>query len=594
MQRQYVYDPASRVWRCSQHAEFNYSDGDSSEEYLREVIDNARDLSTYSPELIAAIRDWPSEYHLSPLRHNLLRPFAFEPTAEVLELGAGCGAMTRYLGEHCAKVISVEGSPRRAQIAASRCRDLDNVAVYCDSIDAFQTDAKFDYVFLVGVLEYASQFGQEPAPAAACLKRAAALLKPGGRVVIAIENKLGLKYFAGCAEDHHGIPFLGVGDLYPPRGATTFGRRELGRLLCQAQLESQAFYYPFPDYKLPTVMLSEGALSTPGLNVPDLLLNAPSRDYHDDSFRCFDEGLAWRAIHANGLVGDFANSFLIFAGRDETGARPSWLARLYNRMPRQRRLAVETTLAIASDDRIDVLKRRLFPDEATGTDSNLGHAPDSSVYLRGELLLNRIREAMAREAEFTDVAASFEPWISLLKRNARPGSDGRPVVPGHFADCVPFNLLQDTAGELHYFDVEWIHGEHIPLSWVFIRGAMYSITGAMLNRHLAGMDHRRFINKLAAIHGIALDEQDFGQAATLEARFVSQVSANPNASLDLTSIYDQLLYTHGRYRKTDENEAARVKSTVSWRITAPLRAMWNLPRSFVRRLSSRSARQRQL
>lgn len=32
-------------------------------------------------------------------------------------------------------------------------------------------------------------------------------LAPGGRIVIAIENKYGLKYFAGCKEDHLGTYF---------------------------------------------------------------------------------------------------------------------------------------------------------------------------------------------------------------------------------------------------------------------------------------------------------------------------------------------------------------------------------------------------
>lgn len=32
-------------------------------------------------------------------------------------------------------------------------------------------------------------------------------LKPNGKILMAIENKLGLKYFAGCKEDHVGRMF---------------------------------------------------------------------------------------------------------------------------------------------------------------------------------------------------------------------------------------------------------------------------------------------------------------------------------------------------------------------------------------------------
>ena len=47
----------------------------------------------------------------------------------LLELGAGCGAVTRWLGEHFENVDTVEGSLARAQVARERCRDLDGVRV---------------------------------------------------------------------------------------------------------------------------------------------------------------------------------------------------------------------------------------------------------------------------------------------------------------------------------------------------------------------------------------------------------------------------------------------------------------------------------
>ena len=84
-------------------------------------------LAQLESELAAAIRDWPSQYHLDAARANLLRPIAPASGATVLEIGAGCGAITRFLGETGATVLALEGSLARARIAASRCRDLDNV-----------------------------------------------------------------------------------------------------------------------------------------------------------------------------------------------------------------------------------------------------------------------------------------------------------------------------------------------------------------------------------------------------------------------------------------------------------------------------------
>ena len=46
------------------------------------------------------------------------------------------------------------------------------------------------------------------------LRRIAGHLAPGGKLVIAIENRLGLKYWAGCTEDHVGKYFESL-ENYP-------------------------------------------------------------------------------------------------------------------------------------------------------------------------------------------------------------------------------------------------------------------------------------------------------------------------------------------------------------------------------------------
>ena len=79
--------------------------------------------------LKAHIRDWPSEYHLTTKRANLLRSLDLSRLDYVLELGCGCGAISRYLAEQGMNVDAIEGSTRRASIAHSRCRDLDNINI---------------------------------------------------------------------------------------------------------------------------------------------------------------------------------------------------------------------------------------------------------------------------------------------------------------------------------------------------------------------------------------------------------------------------------------------------------------------------------
>jgi hypothetical protein len=79
-------------------------------------------LSSTSTELAAGIIDWPSYYHLSHLPSNLLRPVSELLAGDVLEVGAGCGALTRFLGEAARTVVALDGSPavRRSPQRAAR------------------------------------------------------------------------------------------------------------------------------------------------------------------------------------------------------------------------------------------------------------------------------------------------------------------------------------------------------------------------------------------------------------------------------------------------------------------------------------------
>ena len=82
------------------------------------------------------------------------------------------------------------------------------------------------------------------------------LLNPGGSLLLAIENKLGLKYFAGAPEDHIGITMYGIEDHYSRNSVRTFGKLELSDLLAEAGFESSNFAAPLPDYKLTTRIIT--------------------------------------------------------------------------------------------------------------------------------------------------------------------------------------------------------------------------------------------------------------------------------------------------------------------------------------------------
>ncbi len=294
----------------SAEREFNYSDGEESEAQLYKVLSTVTDLSSTSAELQEAISDWPTEYHLSSTRANLLRPLNLDGVVRVLELGCGCGAITRYLGEQTnLQIDAVEGSSTRAGLAALRCRDLPNVTVSTANFNEIKfPENYYDLVLFVGVTEYAGRFSERESDEEA-LRDLLALGKNAvtheGCVVIAIENRLGLKYLLGASEDHYGVPFVGI-DHYPAStGIRTYSREEwLGHTHA---FNHTQFLYPFPDYKVPTMVVNESAIH----ELSEGAKGIQSRDYLS-AFELGDhEHYIWQGLAQSGSLAQHANSFLI-------------------------------------------------------------------------------------------------------------------------------------------------------------------------------------------------------------------------------------------------------------------------------------------
>lgn len=279
-----------------------YCDGEIEDELL-EIVSNNEDYS----EILKSDNRWPILYHLSDIRENLLDWYEFGKESSVLEIGAGCGAMTGVLCRKAGQVTCIELSKKRSMINAVRNKNYGNLEIIVGNFEDIKIDKKFDYVTLIGVLEYAPSYISGSNPFSAMLTKIRRFLKPGGKIVIAIENKFGLKYFAGATEDHTGNWFDGVEEYKKAKGVKTFSKKELERLLQENLYNDIEFYYPMPDYKMPTMVYSEEYLPKRGE------LRNISAVYDRERYELFDEEAVYDQFCDDGMFAYFANSFLIFA-----------------------------------------------------------------------------------------------------------------------------------------------------------------------------------------------------------------------------------------------------------------------------------------
>ena len=250
---------------------------------------------------------WPVFYHLTPIRQNILNWYPFKKDASVLEIGGGMGAITGVLCDKVGKVVSVELSKQRASAIAKRHKNRDNLEVIVGNLNDIKFEEKFDYITLIGVFEYAASFTKDEKPYNKFLENIKKLLKPDGKILIAIENKFGMKYFAGAPEDHTGIMFDSITGYKNNFNVKTFGKEEITSILNEAGLSQNNFYYPLPDYKLPNVIFSDNMLPN------EKNINTYLPYYYEHSNILFDEIQAYREIIKENKThfGLFSNSFFI-------------------------------------------------------------------------------------------------------------------------------------------------------------------------------------------------------------------------------------------------------------------------------------------
>jgi len=465
-----LHQAPSGVWTKDSDAAFAYSDGEEAQSYIAQTIAQATDRGSLSTELADQIRDWSSEYHLSPLRSNLLRALNLDDRGPILEIGAGCGAITRYLGELNHAVDAVEGSYERACIARLRCADLENVDVHAINVnDLSLPDNHYSLVCFIGVLEYAQRFsGIEQSPEEAVLQllaKAKKALRPGGAIVIAIENRLGFKYLFGAGEDHYGLAYEGIHDYPHFAGIKTYSKTTWEHLFSKYDLAYE-FLYPFPDYKLPEQVLSEHYVQEYPQSWSHVTTSHP-RDYHG---LIADPGNIpfWETVGQANRLGDFADSFLIVAANHANTAREI-ANRDFIHVSNLQRQPQYRTLTEKPRGSQTIIKRILDPRAGAIVSDKLTHLiPLKEPFHAGLPLANQWEMHIRIAPSERTFLSLIEPYYAFIKSTFLSA-----IEPHGLVDLTPMNIMVMSDGEFRSFDLEWKTAFALTPEFILFRGLFY-------------------------------------------------------------------------------------------------------------------------
>lgn len=272
-------------------------------------------VATLPLPTLSSKRHWFS----NPAKASFYLSLSVPTRTLAIDVGAGSGVIAGELARDFERAIAVEQDERWCRFMTHRFRQ-DRLAVDVIHGSAFRLPANVanvDLAVVNGVLEWAA-FGEAPEARAgsprevqvAFLGAIRSVLRPGGRIGIAIENRLHFDYFRG-ASPHGEPPYVAVlpralADAVTrrrhghPYRTWIYGARGYTRLLRDAGFTNVEIFAALPTYHRPAEAVA--------LHRADVI-----RTYMINGSRV--RRLACQTLAAAGLLGYAVHSFYIAAER---------------------------------------------------------------------------------------------------------------------------------------------------------------------------------------------------------------------------------------------------------------------------------------
>lgn len=201
-------------------------------------------------------------------------------------------------------VVCGEGNSVRI-VEALEEMELQVERLMLDTLENWTVCADYDYVIVVDALEYA----QNPD---ALLKYIHSLLKPDGRLLLAADNRLGIRYFCGDQDAFSGKNYDGIENyrhVQPWERESMKGRAyskaEITGFLENAGFMRHRFFSVFPRIENPQLLLAEDYEPNEALDIRVF----PEYNNPDTVFLMEEE--LYPSLMANGLLHGMANGFFI-------------------------------------------------------------------------------------------------------------------------------------------------------------------------------------------------------------------------------------------------------------------------------------------
>ena len=341
---------------------------------------------------------------------------------------------------------------------------------YKDNIEKLEIESdKYDYVILLGILEYASEIIKEKNSYEKLLCYAKQSLKEDGIALLAIDNRMGVKYLVGNKSEHCEKIYDSVKNVY--KTGKMFSLNEINKIIEKVGFDYRKNYYPLPNYKYPNVIYSDELI--PEINDSKINYNFI---YDEGSLVLQSETILLKQFIRIGNFKEYTNSYLIELSNKKINNDIKYVS--YNNMRKdeyslilkmKNEIVEKTARYPIANKHISAIKENNKKLKELGfqiAEEDIEEEIIKSKFVEKPILDSYIVK-LIKQGNILEVYNIIETWYSYITEKLKIDENGN--IKDGYIDLVFENTFYDeNQNSFIFFDQEW-YMENIPLDFILYR-----------------------------------------------------------------------------------------------------------------------------
>ena len=437
--------------------------------------------------------------HFSTMGSNILNWYSFKENSTILEIGGNFGEITGVLCKNASQVISLEEDLKKAEIISKRHKDKENLEIIVGDFKNIDFKGrKFDYITLIGSLPYVCN--TQGISSSEFLKQLDNLLNSDGKLLIAVDNRFGMRYFVGNPDFYLNKKFVTLLNYNnEEQKQETYTRQKLINILDENNYVAKKFYYPLPDYRIANVIFSD--LELPKYNN----IGKYIPNYSDTSTILFDEIDIFREILKEdaSLFTFFTNSFLVEASKSDFEQQYKFIS--YNNARKTKyRLITKVAESYVDKECVDENSKEHYDNISYNIsllknenikvlDEITEKQKIKSKYINQEYLLSNVLNKKLEEKDIDGFYNILDKFFDVIKNSSKQiDKDEKTIFEEYYIEISEEDrkglfFLKDGLwdmtlkncfyidNEFYFFDQEW-KSNNMPAEYILYRSIMYTIS----------------------------------------------------------------------------------------------------------------------